>query len=157
MPNKKSKLRLAITVIAALFALILAIDALNVAWHNRQLKKALTAIDTPAVSLNAVVPFAWDAVYTFEPYLSKAEMAKIIGFSSGSLRETVSEGMTQLVFVKDRSVVASVCGYPDSLGYWVWLDNWEGPAAKVAFADDAVFAVEKADGIVWLRPVPEKV
>ncbi len=154
MLNKKSKRRLALAAIAVLFALNLAFGPLNVAWHNRQLKKALTAVDTPTVSLKAIVPFAWDAVYTFEPYLSKAEMAEIIGFKSGALRETVSEGMTQLVFVKGKSVVASVCGYPDNLGYSVWLVNWDGASAKLAFADDAVFSVEKDDGIVRLRHIP---
>lgn len=154
MPNKR-RLRLAVAVIAAVFALILAADSLNVSWHNRQLKKSIMAIDTsaPTVSFNAVVPFAWDAVYTFEPYLSKAEMAEIIGFNSSSLKETVSEGMTQLVFVKGKSVVASVCGYPHAsrLGYSVWLDNWDGPAAKVAFAEEAVFSVDAIDGIVSLH------
>lgn len=152
MPNKR-RLRLAVTVIAAVFALILATDSLNVAWHNRQLKKAIMAIDTsvPTVSFNVVVPFSWEAVYTFEPYLSKAEMAEIIGFNSRALSETVSEGMTQLVFVRGRAVVASVCGYPDNLGYSVWLDNWDGPAAKVTFAEEAVFSVDAIDGIVSLH------
>ena len=155
MLYKKSKRRLALTAIAALFALNLVFGPLNVTWHNRQLKKAFIDIDTPIVSLNAVVPFAWDAVYTFEPYLSKAEMAEIIGFNSRTLSETVSEGMTQLVFVRDKSVVASVCGYPDSLGYSMWFVNWDGASAKLTFADDAVFSVEKADGIVRLRHMPE--
>ncbi len=155
MLNKKGRLYRAAITITALLALALAMDALGIAWNNHQLKKALMAIDTPTVSLNAVVPFAWDAVYTFEPYLSKAEMAEIIGFKSGALRQTVSEGMTQLVFVKGTSVVASVCGYPapGKLGYSVWLDNWAGSAAKVTFAEEAVFSVDALDGILRLHQI----
>lgn len=150
---KKRNRRLALAAIAALFVLSLMLDPLNVTWHNRQLKKALTAVDAPTVSLNAVVPFAWDAVYTFDPYLSKEDMTEIIGFRCGALRESVSEGMVQLVFVKGRSVVASVCGYPDNLGYAVHFVTGDGEFAKLTFADDAAFSVEKADGVVHLRHI----
>ncbi len=115
------------------------------------MKKALTALETPGVRLNAVVPFAWEAVYTFDPYLSKAEMAEIIGFKSGALRETVSEGMVSLVFIRDSAVIASVCGYSDALGYAVYFNTGDGNFSRLTFADDAVFSVETADGVVRLH------
>lgn len=46
-------------------------------------------------------------------------MEKAIGLSSPSIQETVSEGMVQLLFVKEGRVVASVCGYAERLGYQI--------------------------------------
>ena len=92
-------------------------NLLMVSQNNRRLRQALTSLDAKAVTLNDVVPFGWDTVYAFDAYLSKEEMTEIIGFKSGALRETVSKGMVSLAFVRGSSVVASVCGYADNLGY----------------------------------------
>ena len=50
-------------------------------------------------------------------------MEKATGFSSPSIQETVSEGMVQLLFVKEGRVVASVCGYAERLGYQIRFDR----------------------------------
>lgn len=139
--------------IAVFWYMLTAANSLMISHNNRRLRQSLTSLDAKAIAFNNVVPFGWDTVYTFDPYLSKAEMAEIIGFNSGALRETISEGMVQLVFIKGRSVVASVCGYPDRLGYAVHFVNWGGGFAKLSFADDAAFSVEKADGVVRLRHI----
>lgn len=114
--------------------------------HNHQLKSAITSIseDTDEITLNEIVPFQWDTVYTFEPYATREEIAEIIGFDSSSIRETVSEGMVQLLFVKDHKVTSSVCGYASSLGYAVGFFD------RVDYEENAVFSVKREDGLVIL-------
>lgn len=111
------------------------------AHRERALGAAMTSAAEGEMTLNEVVPFAWDAVYTFAPYTSKEQIEAEIGFRSNRIRETVSEGMTQLVFVKGKRVAMMVCGYPDRLGYDVDFDG------KITYEENAVFTVTK-DGEV---------
>lgn len=108
-----------------------------IAYHNYELKKSILAVSSEATTLNEVVPFEWDCVYTFSPYASKAEMEQAIGFQSRHLRETVSENMVQLIFVNDGAVTASVCGYESVLGYRVSFPD------SVTYNEEAVFAVHR--------------
>ena len=61
--------------------------------------------------------FDWEAVYSFEPYTSREEIARTIGFDSPEIAETIGEGVTQLIFVREDRVVLCVCAYPENLGY----------------------------------------
>ncbi|MBQ6896100.1 MAG: hypothetical protein IJN69_02710 [Oscillospiraceae bacterium] len=87
--------------------------------NNHRLKKAVTALDEgQTVTLNEVVPFEWDVVYTFSPYTSEEEIEKVIGFKSRDIvANNVNEGMTHLIFTKGEKVQAAVLGYPSKLGY----------------------------------------
>ena len=133
-------------VLAAAVAVILLGVTGNpaVLYHNRQLEKALGSIDAAQVTLNEVVPFDWDTVYTFAPYATREEIEQIIGFESSAIRESVNEGMVQLLFVKDDAVTASVCGYEENLGYRVSF------ADSVDYQDDVTFAVQKNGSTVVL-------
>ena len=139
--------------VAVIWAALTTAGYVMVSYHNHQLRQVLTSLDAQAVVLNEIVPFDWDAVYTFAPYLTRDEMAKIIGFKSGSLRETVNTRTVQLVFVKNATVVSSVCGYGEILGYSVGFTAWEGDYAKITVGDHAVFAVENKEGIVRLSHI----
>ena len=55
------------------------------------------------------------------PYQSKDEMDKQLGFKSYVLQETVSEGMMNVLFVKDNSPVVYLYGYGSNNGYYVSL------------------------------------
>lgn len=127
--------------------LVLAVSVFHpiVRWNNHKLQKAVQSLEAGVVNWNEVVPFAWDAVYTFDPYTTTEQIEETIGFSSRSIQETVNEGMVQMLFVKDKRVVASVCGYPDSLGYAVSFQD------KITYADNAQFIVAVQDGIVLLN------
>lgn len=139
--NWKKALPAAVLLLA--FLLLIVGDPV-VLWHNRQLKRALTSLQEGQVTLNEAVPFEWDAVYTFEPYATREEMEKQIGFSSPSLQESVSEGMVQLVFVKGKRVTASICSYISSLGYEVVFYG------RISADEQAVFTVRRESGIVVL-------
>ena len=65
--------------------------------------------------------FDYDEVHVFSPYQSKDEMEKQIGFKSHVLQETVSEGMMNILFVKDESPVAYLYGYGSNNGYYIEL------------------------------------
>lgn len=143
---KKTKTMVIILCVGILFLAYLLIGNPIVAYHNHALKKSVTSLNADeTVTLDAVVPFSWDKVYTFEPYTSKEKMAEIIGFESGSLRETASEGMVQLLFVKGQRVTASVCGYPDALGYQIAFDS------PLSYGEGIQFTVDTEEGIVVLR------
>lgn len=90
-----------------------------VKYNNYRLKKTVTALEEGAtVTLNEVIPFEWDAVYTFSPYTSEEEIEQIIGFKSRDIvANDVNEGMVHLIFTKGEKVQAAVLGYPSNLGY----------------------------------------
>lgn len=137
---------LVITIVCVFLVIFLTIGNPTVFYHNQQLKKSMTSLeDNQKVTLNEIVPFDWDIVYTFEPYTSREEIEEIIGFQSDSISETVNEGMVQLLFVKGKTVTASVCGYPGKLGYSV--TNFEG---SVSAKEEAVFLTDTDSGIVKL-------
>lgn len=86
--------------------------------NNRKLKTAVTGITADTVPLNEVVPFEWDSVYMPDPYASKENIEKLIGFKSASIKENwVNEGIVHLIFTKGQRGVASVLSYPQNLGY----------------------------------------
>ncbi|WMJ83657.1 hypothetical protein ACS3UN_11375 [Oscillospiraceae bacterium LTW-04] len=148
--RKKKRFTSFLIIITGILFLLTAVGNPVVLYNNHRLKRALTSLDAQTVTLNEVVPFRWDVVYTFDAYLSKGEMEKIIGFKSANLQEMVNSGMVQLVFVKGRSVVGSVCSYADVLGYYIQFEPGEGYYSKVEFNDHADFDIEKRDGIIRL-------
>lgn len=118
--------------------------------NNLKLKNSICSFDDDKnVSLNEVIPFEWDTLYTFEPYQSKAEIAENIGFQSNDIKENnANEGMVHLLFVKNNKVVASILGYSSSLGYNIDFASKEN--MKVTYAENAQFAITKVDQITTL-------
>lgn len=145
----KSKARLAAIILSALVVLGVVgywvIGNPVVFINNQKLKNAVKSIDSETVQFNDVIPFAWDAVYTFEPYQSKESIENIIGFTSADIKENnINEGMVHLLFVNNSKVVASVLGYAGNLGYRIDFP------AKVTFAENARFHVTKTPQVTTL-------
>lgn len=136
---------IAVLIIAVLLICCFIIGNPFIAYNNYRLKQSILAISKTEVTLNEIVPFEWDTVYTFPPYTSHSEIEKIIGFKSNSIKETVNEGMVQLLFVNDSKISGSVCGYAENLGYRIDFRD------KVAFRENAVFNVYIEDNIVSLK------
>lgn len=141
---KKKKITISVSIILIIALAYIAIGNPMVFFNNQKLKREVTAIKSDNVKLNEIVPFEWDTVYTFEPYTNKEQIEDVIGFKSYSIQETVSEGMVQLLFVKDKKVVCSVCGYSSTLGYRI--DFFD----RIMYTDNAVFSVERDSDIVRL-------
>lgn len=55
--------------------------------------------------------------------------------------------MVHLIFVKNKKVVASVCGYASNLGYQIDFSD------KIAVTDNAVFNVQKDSDVIVLSHV----
>lgn len=130
------KKMITITIVALVLLGWLLVGNPAAALRRYRLKQAVSQLETgELVTLDALVPFDWEKVYTFPPYTSKAQMEETIGFKSDSIQETVSEGMVQLLFVNKNTVTACICGYADALGYSITLedavDNGEGILFRV--------------------------
>lgn len=129
-----------------LFAVVYPLrDVIRAGRNAQKLKAAVTHVEGAAAALNALVPFPWDAVYTFEPYTSRADIEAALGTRSRLIRETTSEGMTQLLFVKGGGLVCSVCDSPEKLGYAIDFDGC------IAYDEGAVFDVVREGGVVRLQ------
>ena len=90
--------------------------------NNRYLTdKLLNNLSDTSGTAGELFNFDYDEVYVFWPYQSKDEMEKQIGFKSHILQETVSEGMMNVLFVKDNSPLAYLYGYGSNNGYYVSL------------------------------------
>lgn len=119
-------------------------------YRRRELRQAMAGIEDGTVTLNEVVPFAWDSAYRFDPYATREEMEEIMGVSARGLEESVSEGTVQLAFVKGDRVVCGVCEPISRAGYDVFFGG------KVTFAEEAVFEAERSpEGILRLTALPE--
>ena len=118
-----------------------------VAWNNLRFGRAIRSL-APGwqTTLEQAVPFSWEAVYRFPLHTDRKEMEKATGFSSPSIQETVSEGVVQLLFVKEGRVVASVCGYAERLGYQIALTG------KTVAGENRVFFVERMNEATRLTP-----
>lgn len=143
MKQKNLFVKIIFAVLLAVFLYVLIGDP-AVAYNNYRLRKSITAVNAEAVELNQAVPFEWDSVYTFDPYTPKSEIEKTLGFHSPAIHEVINEGMMQLIFVKNRQVVSSVCGYSRLLGYRI---DFQG---RIDAKDHVLFRVERKNGIVTL-------
>lgn len=123
----------------------------NIKLNNENLQKAITSIKENEVTLNDVVPFEWERVYTFKPYTTKEDMESIIGFKSQYISETINEGMVQLIFVNDKKIVSNVLNYVDNLGYSI--DFYDGISAynEILYKDNVKFNVKLDNGILYLK------
>ena len=126
--------------------------------NNNKLEDAFTELTTDSVTLEEIVPFEWTTVYTFDPYTSIDRIEWITGSKSPSLKESVSEGMTHFVFMNRGRVMASVCAYPSSVGYYLsfaggkntYYDYTDGGYSHIEYGDQVEFEVTQDAGIVRL-------
>jgi hypothetical protein len=93
-----------------------------------KLKKSFQPISGDAVidDLSQWTPFEWDILYSFAPYTPKDEIYKTIGYKWDNISETISEGMNQIVFVKDGKVVCYLYGYPENVKLGFDMGEYRG-------------------------------
>lgn len=147
MQKKKIILFICVLIVIILFFYWVSIrENRLIALHNQQLKQTMTSIDTSqeTITLDTIIPFDWDKIYTFAPYTSKKDIEQTIGLYSDAIQETISEGMVQLIFVNNDTVTASICGYPENLGYQILFDD------IILFGDDTVFSISQTDTVITL-------
>lgn len=78
----------------------------------------INSLQNGEVNLHKLTDFEWDKMYTFSAYISKEEIEQILGFESDVIVNNMSdEGNTYLLFLKDNTIVCSIYGSSDYLGY----------------------------------------
>ena len=104
------------------------------------------------MNLTTFTPFEWDKVYSFAPYLSKEAIYEIIGYKWDNISETVSEGMNQIVFVKDGKVVCYLYGYPENNKFGLFFDRIDSAddSAILYSEDNEGFDVTNNGDVVYL-------
>lgn len=145
-------------IVVALGAFYLIFGDPRIYLNNAKLKKALSTLDSDSATLEEVVPFEWTSVYTFDPYTSIDHIEWVTGSKSPALKESVSEGMTHVVFTNRGQVVASVCAYPTSIGYYLeftggkntYYGYLDGGYSQIEYGDEIVFEVMQDEGFVKL-------
>ncbi len=126
--------------------------------NNAKLEKALSTLNSDSATLEEIVPFEWTTVYTFDPYTSIDRIEWVIGSKSPTLKESVSEGMTHVVFTNRGQVVASICAYPTSIGYYLEFTGGkntyycypDGGYSHIEYGDEIAFEVTQDEGFVKL-------
>jgi len=116
-------------ILRILFELIIVVSIILFARWNSELNnnnryltgKLLNSVSDTSGTVGELFDFDYDELYVFEPYQSKDEMEKQIGFKSRILKETVSEGMMNILFIKSNLPVAYLYGYTSSNGYYIGL------------------------------------
>lgn len=144
---RKAKFAKAAVLLVMLAVLGYAFFGSPVEMYRRGgLRRAMAAVEDGDVTLNEIVPFAWDTMYTYEPYMSREEVEEMMQIPVRGLKQSVSEDAVQLVFVKNGHMVCNICGYISREGYgFLW---WSG---RLDFANETVFQAKRdADGILWL-------
>ena len=123
--------------------------------NKKSFENNIKAISENEISLNTLTPFSWDKLYSFAPYTSKEKMESIIGFKSSEVKETVNEGMQQLLFVKNGKIVCSIVGYSENLGYAFDFGDIGSEYIMLESEVDPTFNISK-DKIVKLTYIAPK-
>jgi hypothetical protein len=120
-------------------------------WRTEKLVEATNNITTETITLEELVPFAWDVVYVFEPYTSKEEVAETLGFYSAEIHESWNDSDNWYYFVKGNRIVAT----PENSLLGINLPgNGEGSSVgSLHCGDNVLFEVDKSSmGWTYLKP-----
>ncbi|MCL2814901.1 MAG: hypothetical protein FWD23_09910 [Oscillospiraceae bacterium] len=136
------------SIIGCFILFLLCLSGCNISStvedNNAVFSEAVKATSDDIISLNELAAFEWDIAYTFTPNTPKENIEKIIGVSSGDIKETYNESQTQLIFVKDDKVVCSIWGYGNNLGYWIFFRGYDGDYLTITPNDDVSFSVDRS-------------
>lgn len=146
--KKGTVISVAVIVFCVVFAILFFLFSKKnntIRNNNNALNSALQNVSSETATLDDIVPFSWDTAYTFSPYTSIEDMAETMGVDHAGLHESNYDDMINLVFVKEKAVVASICEHKNNLGYDIEFDT------PVAMGDHTIFSIEKRDGILYFR------
>lgn len=156
MKNKKT---LAIVAIVILSIVVLINLLKKDLWDVNAdlLKEEVLSVEQSleTVKLTDITPFEWDVAYFFDPYTSKDVIYETVGYKWGNISETVSEGMNQIVFLKDGKVVCYLYGYPENNGYGIYFTNENETgvtsASVLNVEENVTFQVVRSDDVIYLK------
>ncbi len=145
-----------IVIISIIGVVILISQFKKELWDSnaKLLKNEVLSIEetVETIDLTEITPFEWDVVYSFDPYTPKDKIYDVVGYKWDNIKETVSEGMNQIVFLKDGKVVCYIYGYPTSNKYSIVFsgENYKNVATMLHLENSLNFEVTKSDGVLYL-------
>jgi hypothetical protein len=153
--NKKT---LAIVAVVIVFIFVLVNLLKKDLWDVNAdlLQEEVLSIEqsVETINLSDITPFEWDVAYSFDPYTTKDTIYETVGYKWDNISETVSEGMNQIVFLKDEKVVCYLYGYPQNIGYGIYFtsQNEKGATSSsvLSIKDNLIFEVIRSDDVVIL-------
>ena len=155
----KVKKAIAIIAIGLLCVTILVSLLKKDLWdlNSKLLKEKVSSIGQTVETINLldITPFEWDVVYSFGPYTPKDKVYDTVGYKWDNIKETVSEGMNQIVFLNDGKVVCYLYGYPANNGYGIVFvgKEYKNVATMLNLEDNLNFQVTRSDGVLYLKHI----
>lgn len=150
--NMTSKRKIVLLCTAVMIAVLLVAFLKEDIWDSNavKLKDKLTEHKQieETISLAAFTPFEWDVMHSFAPYTPTTDIYETVGYKWDRIRETVNEGMNQIVFMHGGEVVCHVFGYPSNNGYGILFKEESDQVLHAA--DDPQFQLRTEDGTVYL-------
>ena len=89
--------------------------------------------------LSSFTTFEWDTLYSFAPYTPEEDVYQAVGYQWDRINSTVSEGMNQIVFLKEGEVVCYIDGYPDKYKVFFEFGPYTGNHFKLTSSDKLIF------------------
>lgn len=119
-----------IVFMVALFSRSIMGNNALVKKQTKSLEKTLTKEiefdkDGTEGKVEELINLDYDKMYVFGPYEPVEEMEKQIGFKSSALKQGVSEGTNNILFIKKNKEVAYLFGYPSNSGYYIDIPTGE--------------------------------
>jgi len=148
MNNDKKKKKFAKTSILILISLLIFIWIvyfINIKMADIQISKNETALknmilsldeNVNIVKLNEITPFEWDKVYFFNAYTGNKYIYDILGFKWHGIKTALSEGIMQVIFVKNNKVICYCHGYGSTEGYNLYCDFDDNINYRVFYSED---------------------
>lgn len=132
-------------VVVVFVILITAIKIIDynslVSQNTRQIEERLSQ-NTEDGNIRNLISFSYDKMYVFEPYQTLDNMEKQIGLKYSKLKEGLSEGTINILFVKDNKPIAYLFGYAANVGFYINLPSGEYTKAQV---DKMAYTVDKRE------------
>lgn len=150
---KKIKLIIFIIfILIGVFIISILFQLIYIKNNNNSLSNSIKSLNKDEIILlENVIPFKWDKIYTFAPYIPKETIENIIGTKSNYISESLGEDTTQLIFIKNGKLVASVIGHNANLGYDIDFYDGESIYNIITYGDNIKFLVQNKDDIIILK------
>lgn len=152
--NNKKRYMVAAVFLTLLIILIWADPFKKEIWDTnaKLLEGKILTMEIPddSVNLTDFTPFDWDKVYSFPPYSTREDIYDVVGYKWDQIRETVNEGMNQIVFMNNGKVVCYIYGYPSNNKYGISLNSSE-EATTLYAENNEKFKVLKENDITYLN------
>ena len=95
--------------------------------------------------LSGFTAFEWDTLYSFAPYTPEERIYEVVGYRWSKIHSTVSEGMNQIVFLKDDKVICYLDGYPVKYQMVFDFGQYSADYIKLTTSDKLTFNMTKTN------------